>query len=53
MLSIAPPKKIVITKKKEHIFEIFDISQNKCIYFSVEAAKVIIGYIEPTLLLTK
>jgi hypothetical protein len=35
-------KKFVITKKKNSIFfKIFDISENKCIYFSVEAAKVI------------
>jgi hypothetical protein len=48
MFSI-PPKKLLFEKKKP-IFEIFNISENKCI-FSVEAAKVI-GYICRTLLLT-
>jgi hypothetical protein len=49
MVSI--PNKNCYYKKYIYIFEIFDISENKCI-FSVEVAKVI-GYIEPTLLLTK
>jgi hypothetical protein len=44
------PKKNCYLKKKKHIFENFNISENKCI-FSVEAAKVI-GYICRTLLLT-